>query len=161
MININNHFLKCALGTADCLKIRKRRPIKIEIEHFMYSAFHDQTKSRNMKFQDFVRLSERSVQKMFYFYFYLVLCFKITFWTIWRKIVNIIWKLWSSRAYAPTRIIWSCGTHPVGIIKFDISIFFNHFAMKFLIVFIFFFCLYSVLFFVWRCKDMARIGGSQ
>ena len=76
-------------------------------------------------------------------------------------IVNIIWKLWSSRAYAPTRIIWSCGTHPVGIIKFDISIFFNHFAMKFLIVFIFFFCLYSVLFFVWRCKDMARIGGSQ
>ena len=33
---------------------RERRTKKIEIEHFMYSAFHDQTKSRNMKFQDFV-----------------------------------------------------------------------------------------------------------
>ena len=30
---------------------------------FKYSAFHDQTKSRNVKFQDFVRLSERSVHK--------------------------------------------------------------------------------------------------
>ena len=49
---------------------------------FYVLADYDQTKSRNMKFQDFVRLLERSVQKKFYFYFYLVLCFKINSRTV-------------------------------------------------------------------------------
>ena len=46
---------------------------------FKYSAFHDQTKSRNVKFQDFVRLSERSVHKFTISIFFYNSALKIIF----------------------------------------------------------------------------------
>ena len=108
------------MRTSDCLKIRKRRPIKIEIEHFMYSAFHDLTKSRNMKFQDFVRLSERSVQKMFYFYFYLVLCFKFNSQTVWRQIAREFEKDIRKIGKIAKEVRSGAHSAPLSLINYDI-----------------------------------------
>ena len=56
----------------------------------MYSAFHDQTKSRNMKFQDFVRLSERSVHKFTISIFFYDSALKFIFgWSDVPKIIRV------------------------------------------------------------------------
>ena len=44
-------------------KNSKKTTEKNRNSKFKYSAFHNQTKSRDVKFQDFVRLSERFVHK--------------------------------------------------------------------------------------------------